>query len=386
MSLQKCVRVLLLAATALPVAPLSLLAADAVQLAERPVLTVDLPEERTSAEPLDGPVRPVVGLPGIPSEDEEKEGKAAPALAQFRSAVVSHGKRYTFTMVGSNPFVRNARNVTIPVQIFPVRFEFGDGSVLDPTLPNPCLGGAIPLDLVLQSPLFQNVNYGDGPRQFVEEIRRLEFWSYTGPRTLNPRYSVRVAPSVPATIRVTIPNGATHAGSCGRVGVIDRASWQTILTQLLPQLRKLGVSPQTFPLFLTDTAETIYPDGSYSLGFHTALGTQTWGVALWDATGQFPDISILSHELAEWYDDPFVNNPTPSWGHIGQVDGCQANLEVGDPLTGTYFGAIRMSNGYVYHPQETAFFSWFYGQVPSWGIGGWYSSANTLRSPAAVCH
>jgi hypothetical protein len=48
------------------------------------------------------------------------------------------------------------------------------------------------------------------------------------------------------------------------------------------------------------------------------------------------DTVILSHELAEWVNDPFVNNPTPAWGNTGQVVGaCQNNLEVGDPLTGT---------------------------------------------------
>ena len=31
-----------------------------------------------------------------------------------------------------------------------------------------------------------------------------------------------------------------------------------------------------------------------------------------------------------------------------------------------------MANGVTYHLQETAFFSWFYNQVPSLGINGWY--------------
>jgi len=50
-----------------------------------------------------------------------------------------------------------------------------------------------------------------------------------------------------------------------------------------------------------------------------------------DTTGLFGptimDTSIAAHEVGEWMDDPFGNNPTPAWGHTGQVGGCQNNLE-----------------------------------------------------------
>jgi hypothetical protein len=32
--------------------------------------------------------------------------------------------------------------------------------------------------------------------------------------------------------------------------------------------------------------------------------------------------------------------------------GCQNNLEVGDPLTGTDVPTVKMANGYEYHLQE----------------------------------
>jgi hypothetical protein len=37
------------------------------------------------------------------------------------------------------------------------------------------------------------------------------------------------------------------------------------------------------------------------------------------------DTTVLSHEVDEWMDDPFGINPTPPWGHPGQVAGCQNN-------------------------------------------------------------
>jgi hypothetical protein len=128
------------------------------------------------------------------------------------------------------------------------------------------------------------------------------------------------------------------------------------------------------------------------LGYHNAYkpnlaSIQTYSLSEYDNSTTFgkgvQDISALSHEVAEWMDDPYVNNPTPSWGHTGQVPGCQSNLEVGDPLSGTVFSDPL--NGYNYHPQELAFFSWFYHQSPSVGAGRMYSDRGTFRTFAAPC-
>jgi hypothetical protein len=129
------------------------------------------------------------------------------------------------------------------------------------------------------------------------------------------------------------------------------------------------------------------------LGYHSAFDNpsfagalQTYAIADYDSSQSFvgsEDVSALSHEIGEWMDDPLGNNPTAPWGNIGQVSGCQANLEVGDPLSGN---TLRMfMNGFTYHPQELAFFSWFYHQKPSLGMNGWYSDNDTLESPAAPC-
>ena len=42
-------------------------------------------------------------------------------------------------------------------------------------------------------------------------------------------------------------------------------------------------------------------------------------------------------------------------------------------------------NGFQYHPQELAFFSWFFNQVPSIGRNGVYSNNGTFTSPAPLC-
>jgi hypothetical protein len=80
---------------------------------------------------------------------------------------------------------------------------------------------------------------------------------------------------------------------------------------------------------------------------------------LFESSGLFipaiRDTSIAAHEVGE-VDDPFGNNPTPTWGHKGQVGACQNNLEVGDPLTATNIPPVTGANGFTYHLQELAFF------------------------------
>jgi hypothetical protein len=97
------------------------------------------------------------------------------------------------------------------------------------------------------------------------------------------------------------------------------------------------------------------------------------------------DTAVLAHEIGEWANNPSgLNSVNPTWGGIGQVVTCQNNFEVGDPLSGTEAPAISF-NGFTYHFQELAFFSWFYRDSPSQGAGGVYSSNGTFKGFAKAC-
>lgn len=96
------------------------------------------------------------------------------------------------------------------------------------------------------------------------------------------------------------------------------------------------------------------------LGYHGALGfpTQTYSPVDYDTTGIFTrttNVSVLSHEVAEWMDDPLGTNPTPLWGHTGQVNGCQGNLENGDPHSDRdslfHFHPCIVRHGFVDGPE-----------------------------------
>lgn len=302
-------------------------------------------------------------------------------------------KRYTFTEVGSDPSRSNAHNSVVPVLIIPVKAVFDDGSTFDPTAPDSCAGGVPPADLVDQSPVLQGVDYGDGSRQFAEEFRRLEFWAFTSPGARNPGYSVSIAPVWLPTALIKFHGFPTQSATCGRLGLVDVNKWDSFARgTVFPIFRGFGANPGGFVLFLF--SNVVFYNGNQknccTLGYHSwfsSHGLQTYGVAEYDSNQDFKnidDVSVLAHEIGEWYDDPLGNNPTPAWGHVGQVSGCQSNLEVGDPLSGHVF-AVPMPNGVTYHPQELAFFSWFFDEVPSLGYNGWYSMGGTFRTPAAHC-
>ncbi len=341
--------------------------------------------------------------PGNATAEDEKRGRRPPpppSLPTFTGVATAGGRRYTYTMVGTNPQLRGAKSVVVPTLIIPVRLVFTDGSVLDPSVPNACLGGVKPLDLAVQSPLFVNFNYGEGPRQFVEQIRRLEFWHFTAPGQLNSGYSLRLAPSVLPALTIALPASDTTrqsacvtTGGVQRYGYVDIDNWFNYLQdQVAPLFPKLGVNASTFVLFLVNNVNFTENGIPVAISYHGALASQgavvTYAASEIGAVqegGKLISIEALSHEFAEWADDPYGDNPTPPWGHTGQVSGCQDNLEVGDPLSGTALPAVQMPSGYSYQPQETAFFSWFYDQAPSLGFDGWYSSGGTFRSPAAPC-
>jgi hypothetical protein len=102
----------------------------------------------------------------------------------------------------------------------------------------------------------------------------------------------------------------------------------------------------------------------------------------------FQDITPWSHELAETFNDPFINNATPWWLAVDNVLGsgnCQNNLETGDVVevldsaSPTY--SIAM-NGRTYHPQNEALFNWFAFQSPSQAHLGAYSFPDETTLPA----
>jgi hypothetical protein len=317
---------------------------------------------------------------------------------------------YGFEMVGKDPFVAHANPVTtIAAPIVPVVFTIGS-TVFDPTKADPaCSPGGIPAHLVRQSPLLQPIHgnqwgSGVGLGQYVDDFQRANFWAQTGPAGINPGYHVVLKPVVlPA---VTVPagemaklGGTTLATPCGTVGEIEVTAWEIYLEDIVFQaLDQQGAGPTTIPIVLFYNV-VLYDQTTSNccyLGYHTAFTDEAAGgtlheyvVADFDTSRNFPgfaDISALSHELAEWMDDPIGDNPTPPWGNVGQVQGaCQSTLEAGDPLVGTLEQIYMPENGYTYHVQDLAFWHWFYRKPHSPSLNGWYSFQGNFLAAATPC-
>jgi hypothetical protein len=339
---------------------------------------------------------------------------------------------YTGVMVGASPFSdRGNKNISVGSYVVPLiivtnsiatAVDFTTGQIttvpgvttFDPSAANACLSAPnnIPTELFKESPIFKPASFDFGgadmgKTQYVDAFQRGNFWTALGDHGIRHDYHVRLDPvRFLDPIVINVPAASGLAGIdpllfgpppyCPPFGIIDN-QWLDayLVSTILPALTRQGVDPSNFPMFLLSNVVMASPVTNWftccTIGYHawTGLPIQTYAVADFDSSGYFispgnlaiNDTGIWSHEVAEWMNDPFGNNPVPAWGHIGQQPGCQTNLEVGDPLTGTAFPAVVMDNGFTYHLQELAFFSWFFG-APSIGANGWFSDNGTFLTDA----
>ena len=315
-------------------------------------------------------------------------------VPHWTSSFTTDGVTYPFTMVGTNPATSNATTV-VPTVIIPFKFILPDGSVLD---------GTTKVHNVLGSPNFRNFAYTSGTTQFGDAVQRAEFWEHVS--STSPGYHVRLgAPTVLPTQTIAIPANQVvfFVGShSGKLEAFISASW--FADKLQNAINVLHVPPTTLPIILTYNSFLYVHDVNVFCciaGFHGAFASrngngnqqvQTFIYAGWGDPGifrnpSFQDILALSHEVSEWMNDPFGNNPAPPW-QFANGAGCQANLETGDPFEVLTNAAFPVTlHGFTYHPQTEALLQWFSREVPSDAISGAYSYPNTalVTQPSQPC-
>lgn len=312
----------------------------------------------------------------------------------FTSSVKSplDGHTYQFQIAGTNP---TTSKVSTTVKYVPImlRVHFPGGVVLDPTKPG-CGDTVAVVTRFFGGPLFNNValksnGINVGTTQIIDGFQRAEFWSLVKGTAyhllLSPAAAVRI-------VDVTAPSGSSsQSGACSgtghNLGLIDINAWDNILVGLTNKFAKTNQLPIIAAYNVVETSGPNCCIIGYHNAYGRAAGTQTYATGAYTDAGIFSpglqDIHAWTHELGEWANDPFINNGTPAWGHVGQVSGCQNNLEVGDPLTGTPF--LVVFNGFTYHPQELAFFDWFY-RTPAKGTGAEFSFEGKFETAQGVCH
>lgn len=378
-------------------------------------VAVAVPSAAASARPTGarGPARsattPVQGFtPGRvlfdvgihPSATNAANGQGCTGcLSTFTNSVVDGAKTYSYTMVGSDPSIAGAGTTSIRAELIPLLMVLPNGDKFDPKVADSCDPGAKPLNRVESSPVFasQPWTWGAtavGTGQYLDAFQRANFWTYSQPGGISPNYGVSLGKvKVLKKIKIKVPSAdAAEAtgGPCGngRSGAAEISWFDGYLqSTVLPSLTAAGkIGPGSFPIFLVHNFieyQGSPTTGCCILGYHNASGSQTYAVADYDNSGFFAgasDVGPLSHEVGEWMDDPYTTNAARAWGHVGQVATCQSDLEVGDPLSGTTI--TDTVGGFSYHPQELAFFSWFFRQSPSLGVNGWYSDQGTFTTGA----
>jgi len=304
------------------------------------------------------------------------------------------GTTYTYHMVGTDPAAGSA-TTNIPLVIIPIKFKFSDGTALSATQ-TVCGDVKNTKFRVKNSPLLKKVAFTPGgtnvgTTQYMDAFQRANFWGKVS--SVSPNYHILFSPvqmKPLQTINVGA-NGFTVAGPCARIGEVDINFFDNVAMSLLTSL---SIPANTLPLFLD--YNTFWTSGGCCiLGYHSTnnAGTQAYAVAAYSDPGIFSvpiqDIHALSHEMGEWLDDPLIPsmNIVPAWGHVGQVGGCQNNLETGDPVTGKAFTvAMGGAAPFTYHPEDLVFLPWFARTSPSTSVNGWYTFLNGFAAPQGVCH
>jgi hypothetical protein len=145
------------------------------------------------------------------------------------------------------------------------------------------------------------------------------------------------------------------------------------------------------------------------LGFHASQSgpiatARTWVYAAYAEPGTlsdpsgagFVDVVGLSHEVAEWLNDPFVGafqgvNWIPPAVLPGQGGACIVNFETGDPLESLPYTFTKVTNATTYHLQDEVVLPWYLHSTPSFSANGWYAFQNlsavlplVVNSPATI--
>lgn len=315
---------------------------------------------------------------------------------------------YSGVLVGGNPFL-NPTTTTIDAVLVPLVIQIfrtdGTLATFDPLSADSNCGDTDSAEnrfrnspLVVPSELiFNGVNVGNV--QYIDGFMRAQFWNAPVPGSpgrssyYNPlNWTFESAFPLPP---ISSTEGAVNvvSGTSCETGVVAQGYFNSLIrTYALAFLQATGVvSTKKFVIFITknvsaaSTFTTAY-QSAFVLGEHFATGTpkQTWAWAQIKHTSHDnTDIEVASHEIGEWMNDPLLTNTTPAWGPAGEVSTCGYKFEVGDPVNKT-IAPVKL-NGYTYHPQELAFFSWFFNPsvMPSYGAGGKFSSNGTFTTSSA---
>ncbi len=259
---------------------------------------------------------------------------------------------------------------------------------------------------VLQSPIFVPTFYSssDIPTQYTDAVQRAEFFHKSDSdwhTLLRPRVG---QPRTMVLLRGTYQFALNADGTCCAFVLIDANTFENALfpATATDTTTPIGAAENAGDIRTADISSFLFPNAFLFIktpancciiGFHTydlepGSAFNGWrekryvvNYSSWVSPGifrdpTFGDITAMSHELSETFNDPFVNNSTPWW--LSPNGNCQNNLEDGDVVEGLPNAQFPIAlNGFTYHPQNEALLQWFAGITPSSAIQHAYSYPDT---------
>jgi hypothetical protein len=373
-------------------------------------LAAALASATASADTGNGALPFIQKAPGKPTFSEQKTNYTPTSTTRTipywisRFTDPTNGVTYPYSMVGNaDPRVgHGGGTTTVPTVIIPLAFSFASagGYTID---------GSARVAAVMASPQFQSNDYQSTATasdssgvQLEDATMRSQFDEVGG----SPYHLVLGQPTVLPTQTISVPQkqGSAFATPVGPLGLVAAEWFAPKVNELM---NKLHIDPTTLPIFLVDNTYLYigndpFADGACCiLGFHGAGKPQGNGAGATGANGNAPiqtfvfasyatrgtfdapfiaDIHALSHEIAEWADDPFVNNVVDPWlTPTAPQYGCTDLLETGDPVVGIGFNmpGNTYDNGPLadgtWHPEDEVFLPWFARESPSTSEGGRYT-------------
>jgi hypothetical protein len=320
------------------------------------------PPPRAMFSMLPGHLRPDIAPP-------------AASLTSWSGSFTYNGKNYTYNMVGTAPSTNTSTTITtyiIPVKIV-ITSRSGTKTTFDPShvLSN---GNSVTTN-TLVSPIFDSTTtytqggVDVGTTQYIDAFQRANFWGTVKTDT-NSHLLLSATVLAEQTLSPSKTYGKTGSPFGFTAGEVD-INWFD--AQLPGIISKLGIQPNTFPIFLTYDVYLTQGGQCCIGGYHSSEGSvsnpQSYAEATYvDHPGAFSqDVSALSHEVGEWADDPLTVN------YNGNNTPCGI-LEVGDPLenNANYGGYPYTLHGFTYNLQDLVTLPYF-GAPATTSVNDWFT-------------
>ena len=242
--------------------------------------------------------------------------------------------------------------------------------------------------------------------QWGQAVEEASFWKYPGVNFKDWLVIMTPFPFTPVTLDV--PSGSWSAGSAPHSYSVD----QKVLDGFVDK-QMASIPTGMVPIFLTYNISE-YPHGN-------PAGCCTWGwhntyqhtpdiydafiyATYLDAPQPNSDLMPLSHEVAEFMEDPFGNNSVQAfpqswtfslpWDPPYTFSKCQTTLEVGDPVEDRFGELSEMqfpitNSTMKYNFQNVVTASWLMQASPSFSVNGWYTLKGAVDGefgkPAPKC-